>query len=129
MGEKIQFENKGHFFALAARQMRRILIDHARGKGRNKRGKGTVILNLDEGKETAIKQTSELSMEEMIDLDEALNSLAKLDLQQSEIVEAKYYGGLTIEEIAGVLNISSATVERDWKMARAWLHNKLKVKL
>ena len=112
--------------------MRRILVDHARSKATHKRGKGNIFVSLDEEKAVDVKQNpnlvknSELPFLEILDLDLALSELTNLDPSQSQIVELKFFGGLTSEEIANLLNISSATVDREWQHARTWLHNKLK---
>jgi len=120
--QRVGWQNKAHFFAVAARLMRRILIDHARGHLREKRGGGERPLPLDEALIFALEQSSEL-----VKLDESLERLAKLDPRQSKIVELRFFGGLTVEQTAAVLGISEKTVKRDWSMAKAWLHGDLKV--
>lgn len=121
--ENISFHNRSQLLALAATQMRRILVDHARTKARLKRGKGNIFISLDEERAIDTKHSSNL---EILDLDIALSELTNLDPSQSKIVELKFFGGLTTEEIANLLNISSATVDREWQHARTWLHNRLK---
>jgi len=111
-----QWQNKAHFFGIAAQMMRRILADHARSHNAEKRGAGVPALELDEA--LAEAQTRNI---DMLDLDEALGRLEKLDHQQGKIVELRFFGGLSIEDTANVLNISPATVKRDWAAARAWL--------
>jgi RNA polymerase sigma-70 factor (ECF subfamily) len=113
-----QWKDRSHFFAIAARAMRRVLVDHARGVKAVKRGGMKLSL-----------ETAELSSEEqcadMLALNESLDRLALLDSQQARIVEMKFFGGLTAEEIAQILNISVRTVKRDWNHARAWLYGEL----
>lgn len=116
----VQWANRSHFFAISAQIMRRILIDHARRHAYAKRGGGARQVSLDETAALALDDLSEL-----LRLDEALKSLAELDLRRSRVVELRYFGGLNNEEIAGVLNISENTVIRDWNMARAWLYSQL----
>jgi RNA polymerase sigma factor (TIGR02999 family) len=120
--QRVGWQNKAHFFAVAARLMRRILIDHARGHLRDKRGGGEKAVPLDEALIFAAEQSSEL-----VKLDQSLERLAKLDPRQSKIVELRFFGGLTVEQTAAVLGISEKTVKRDWSMAKAWLHGDLKV--
>jgi RNA polymerase sigma factor (TIGR02999 family) len=115
-----RWQNRAHFFAIAAQAMRRILIDSARKHAAQKRGGPQEKLSLDEAAEVSLESDTKL-----LALDEALNALAEIDPQQSRIVELRYFGGLTIEETAEVMNSSPATVKREWAMARAWLHQKL----
>ncbi len=122
VGQKsAKWQNRAHFFAISAQLMRRILVDHARRHQAVKRG-GTDQQRL------SITTAEELATQPAIDLlalNEALDELAKMDPQQSRIVELKFFGGLSIEETAEVLNIGHATVEREWKSARAWLRGQL----
>ena len=115
-----RWQNRAHFFAIAAQAMRRILIDSARKHAAAKRGGPQEKLSLDEVADIALEPDINL-----LKLDEALNELAKIDLRQSRIVELRYFGGLTIEETAEVISVSPATVKREWMMARAWLHQEL----
>jgi len=115
------WQSRAHFFAVAARVMRHILIDHARGHLRTKRGGDKVVVPLDE----ALVLTPEKSAE-VLAVDEALQRLARLDERQSKIVEMRFFGGLSVEEIAEVLDISSITVKRDWAAAKAWLYGELR---
>jgi RNA polymerase sigma-70 factor, ECF subfamily len=117
----VDWQGRAHFFGIAAQLMRRILIDHARGHLREKRGGAQQALPLDEALVFSPGQSSEL-----IHLDEALERLAKLDARQSRIVELRFFGGLSNEETAEFLGISSKTVKRDWSLAKAWLHGELK---
>ena len=115
----VHWANRSHFFAISARIMRRILIDHARRKLYAKRGGGAQRVSLDDN------ATFADSASELILLDEALRSLADMDPRRSQVVELRYFGGLNNVEIAGVLQISENTVTRDWNMARAWLYQQL----
>jgi RNA polymerase sigma factor (TIGR02999 family) len=117
----VEWQNKAHFFALAAQVMRHILVDHARTKQRGKRGGGQANVALD--KVLNVSRTSEPNL---IELDEALSTLAKQDARKSQIVELRYFGGLSIEETAEVLEISPATVRREWTLAKAWLQRELR---
>lgn len=113
--EEVRWENRAHFFAVAAQLMRRILVDHARRRNAAKRGAQLTIL-VDDGADLAAKQELDLVM-----LDDALTSLAAVDERQSRIVELRFFGGLSIADTSQVLEISPATVKREWAMARAWL--------
>jgi len=117
----VDWQNRSHFFGIAAQLMRRILIDHARGHLRAKRGGAQEILPLD----GAIVFSPEHSAE-LVKLDHALERLSKLDARQSRIVELRFFGGLTVEETAEFLGISPKTVKRDWSVAKAWLHAELR---
>jgi len=115
-----RWQNRSHFFAIAAQAMRRILIDSARRHAAMKRGGPQEKLSLDE-----VPDLSQEPNTKLLALDEALNALAEIDPEQSRIVELRYFGGLTIEETAEVMKSSPATVKREWAMARAWLHQTL----
>ena len=119
---QVQWQNRAHFFGVAAQMMRRILVDHARGHMAAKRGSGGVKLSLEDN-EAAI--VSAEKAEELVALDEALNRLSEIDPQKSRIVELRFFGGLSIEETAEVLGIGTATVIRQWRMARAWLYGQV----
>jgi RNA polymerase sigma-70 factor, ECF subfamily len=114
------WKNKAHFRAIAAQTMRRILIEHARARGRKKRGSAPQHVALDS--ELALASTPTIDLEA---IDQALVRLEALDRQQARIVELRFFGGLTVEETAEVLSISKTTVKRDWAMARAWLRRAL----
>jgi RNA polymerase sigma factor (TIGR02999 family) len=114
--KNVQWEDKGHFFGVAAQMMRRILVDHARGHVADKRGGGLPKVALNE----AIAMSRERPAE-LLALDDSLTRLASNDPQQARIVELRVFVGLTIEQTAQVMNISPATVKRDWNMAKAWL--------
>src|SRR5262245_1652192 len=116
----VQWQNRAHFFGIAAQMMRRILVDHARTKKRAKRGGSAVKVSLADA--TVAVKGQDL---DVVALDEALNRLAEIDEQQSRVVELRFFSGLTVEETAEVMGISLATVKRDWSMAKAWLHRKL----
>ena len=116
----VHWANRSHFFAISAQIMRRILIDHARRHAYAKRGGGARPVSLDEAATMTATAGAEL-----IRLDEALKSLAEMDPRRCQVVELRYFGGLSNEEIAEVLQISENTVTRDWNMARAWLHQQL----
>ena len=116
-----RWENRVHFFAVAARVMRHILIDHARARVSEKRGgEGAVKLSLDEAFHLSNEKSAEL-----IALDDALKMLAEMDAQKAEIVEMRYFGGMSNEEIAAALGIGTATVTRAWRTARAWLQTQI----
>ena len=114
------WQNRTHFMAVAARLMRRIMVDHARARHALKRGAGAIRVTLDE---TAL--VTEERAEELLALDEALEKLAAFDRRRCEIVEMRYFGGLTVEEIADVLKVHANTVMRDWRAAKAWLYAEL----
>jgi RNA polymerase sigma factor (TIGR02999 family) len=116
----VHWQNRAHFFGIAAQLMRRILVDHARTKKRAKRGGSDVRVSL--GDVQAVVKGKDLNV---VALDEALDRLAEIDEQQSKIVELRFFSGLTVEETAEVLGISTATVKRDWSMAKAWLHREI----
>lgn len=119
--KNMKWEGRTHFFAIAASQMRRILVDYARARNRLKRGGKGDDLPLDE----AMVMAGPDSTVNMLELDQLLDRLAEFDLQQAQIVELRYFAGLSIEETANVLDISTSTVKRDWDMARAWLKKEL----
>ena len=118
---EVNWENRTHFFAIAAQAMRRILVDYAKAKHRAKRGGGDIQITLDE----AMLVTPDEKSIDLIALDEALNRLAAKDEQQARVVELRYFSGLSLEETAKVLEISRTTAARDWAMAKAWLHREL----
>lgn len=121
--EALNFKNRAHFFGIAALAMRQILVDYAKQRAAAKRGGGLHKISLDD---TAI--ISDDRAEHLLALDEALKKLAEIDPQQSKIVELRYFTGLSIEETAEALGISSATVKREWRMAKAWLYQELSKK-
>jgi len=117
---KIEWQNRAHFFAVAAQLMRRILVDHARSRKYAKRGGGQQKLALSEADRFANKQDID-----MVALDDALKALATISEQQSRLVELRFFGGLTIEETAEVLGVSHTTVEKYWAVSRAWLRREM----
>lgn len=117
---RVEFNSRGHFFAIAARAIRQILVDHARTRGRAKRGGGAAPVPLDEGLVSAYEKSTDL-----LALDEALEKLAATHPRPAKIVEMRFFAGLTIDETAVVLGTSTATVEREWRFARAWLFRAL----
>src|SRR5215510_13806490 len=118
--KEIDWQNRAHFFGIAAMRMRHILVEHARSRQAAKRGAGEYRLSLSEADRLAGEGDVNL-----LALDDALQRLEALDLQKSRIVELRYFGGLTIEETAEALRISTATVKRGWRMARAWLRSEI----
>jgi len=119
-GAEIQWHDRTHFFAVAARVMRRILVEYARSHNRQKRGSGDKPVPLEE----AVMVGPEIDAT-ILDLDEALNRLAEFDARKSDVVQLMYFGGLTYDEVADALEISPATVHREWKFAKAWLHREM----
>ena len=116
-GQNVNWQNRAHFFAVTAQVMRHILIDHARKRHYMKRGGEAQQVSLDEA-----SAMTEVRASELVALDEALDELAKLDPRKSRVVELRYFGGLSLEETADVLEISMMTVRRDWRAAKAWLY-------
>jgi len=114
------WQTRAHFFAVAARAMRHILVDYAKRYRSQKRGGGGVKIELDEAALVSPEESQEI-----VDLHEALERLAALDSRKAQVVELKYFGGLNYDEMAEVLKISRVTVRRDWEFARAWLHSEL----
>jgi RNA polymerase sigma factor (TIGR02999 family) len=117
---RVNWQNRAQFFAVAAQISRRVLVDHARARHRLKRGGDALRVELNE-KHIAIEPAGM----DIIALDGALNCLASLDPQKSQIIELRFFGGLSIEETAGALNISPATVKREWAFARSWLYKEM----
>ena len=115
-----EWQSRNHFFGVAARLMRQILVEHARSRGAEKRGAGAVNLALDEALDYSHDQAAEL-----VALDDALNALAEFDERKCRVIELRYFGGLSVEETAEVLGISVPTAVRDQRMAQAWLHREL----
>jgi len=118
--DNVHWENRSHFFAVAAQLMRRILVDHARKRNAAKRGGAHLTLLVDETVEPSSQRELDL-----IALDDALKALAELDERQSRIVELRFFGGLSIDDTSRILDISPATVKREWSTARAWLHEEI----
>jgi len=120
--QQVNFQDRAHFLAICARAMRRILVDYARSRDSTKRGAGQVRMEIDEG------LTAEWSPDSnLLEVDDALNRLAALDPRKSQVVELRFFGGLSVEETAEALKISPETVMRDWRLAKAWLYRELSV--
>lgn len=119
--EDIAWESRSHFFAIASTAMRRILVDHARTRKREKRGGKEEDLPLDEARVVSAKERSV----DLVALDDALNRLSEFDERQAKVVELRYFSGMTIDETAEILGISNVTVRREWTMAKAWLHQEI----
>jgi RNA polymerase sigma-70 factor (ECF subfamily) len=120
--QHVDWQSRGHFFGLASRLMRRILVDHARHEGRLKRGGGGVRVEFSEDVAGAAP-AADVDLEA---LDAALDELSRLDARQGQVVELRYFGGLSIDETASLLGLSPATVKREWALARAFLHRRLR---
>jgi RNA polymerase sigma factor (TIGR02999 family) len=118
--DRMNWQNRAHFYAVAAKLMRNILVDFARSRRNLKRGGGTLQFSLDEALTVSEERSAEL-----VELDQALTALAELDERQSQVVELRFFGGLTEPEIAEVLQVSPRTVSSDWSLARAWLLREL----
>ncbi|HEY0051420.1 MAG TPA: sigma-70 family RNA polymerase sigma factor [Pyrinomonadaceae bacterium] len=118
---QVEWQNRTHFFAIASQAMRRILVDYARERNRDKRGGAAENLPIEE----AAFVVSPGKNIDLVALDEALNRLAEFDERQARVVELRYFSGLSIDETADVLGISNVTVRRDWNMAKAWLHQQI----
>ena len=119
-GPHVSWESRTHFYGIAAKLMREVLVDYARSRQRLKRGGDAVQVSLSEGTILSEEKSAEL-----VALHEALNKLAAVDARKSRVVELRYFGGLSVEEVAEVLKVSTATVMRDWSMARAWLRKEV----
>jgi len=115
--QQLEWRDRAHFFAVCAQVMRHILIDHARSRGREKRGGGAIQVSLNDALVVADDQIADI-----LSLDEALSALERMDPQKARLVELRYFAGLTVEETAEVLNSSPRTVRREWRRARAWLY-------
>ena len=121
--KNVKWQNRAHFFGISAQAMRRILVDHARSKHREKRGGDAEKISLEDAGVVVAQENRSV---DLIALDEALTKLAKMDEQKARIVELRYFSGLSVEETAEVMTVSTNTVERHWTMAKAWLHRELK---
>ena len=117
--DAVRWRDRVHFFAVTATLMRRVLVDYARQRGREKRGAGVTVISLNEN---AVARQPDV---DVVALDEALDRLAAVDPQQSRVVELRFFAGLSVEETADALGISPATVKRDWATAKLWLYNEL----
>ena len=119
--DRVHWQNRAHFFGIAAGMMRRILLNYLRDRNRFKRGGGAVQVTLDDG-----VMITEAKSNEILALEEALCRLSAIDERKAKVVELRYYGGLSVEETAEVLKVSGVTVMRDWNMAKAWLARELR---
>ena len=119
--DRIKWQNRNHYLAIAAQAMRRVLIDHAVARGAQKRGGGQQAEPIEESTLLVVEGRAE----ELLDLDDALQRLAAIDQRQVRIVECRFFGGMSIEETAEALELSPATVKREWALARAWLNREL----
>lgn len=117
---KTKWENRAHFYGIAAQMMRRILVDHARTRGRLKRGGSSIRVSMSQA--VALAEGPNL---DIVAIEEALKRLEELDPHQSRIVELRFFSGLTVEETAEILGISAATVKREWRVAKAWLYREI----
>jgi len=117
---RLEWQDRAHFMGIAARLMRRVLVDHARARGYQKRGGGAERVSLD----GALLEAAQRPLD-VIELDRALETFATIDARRSRVVELRFFGGLTLEETAEVLNVSSETVKRDWRVAKLWLLREL----
>ena len=113
--QRVKWKDRLHFLAVGARLMRRILVDHARARGYQKRGGGAARVTFDEGLVVAAPG------HDLVALDDALEALAKFDNRKSRVIELRFFGGLSVDETASALNVSADTVMRDWRLAKAWL--------
>jgi len=114
---RVNWQNRAHFFGVAAQIMRRLLVDHARRHNAEKRGQNFQKISLDENVDRAVERSTR-----MIALDDALTALAEADEQKARVVELRYFGGLSIEETARVMGVTPTTIKRHWRFAKAWLH-------
>ena len=120
--QRVEWRNRAHFYGIASQVMRRVLVDHARGRQAEKRGGGMQQITLGHAEQGAAQRDDTI---DILDLHEALERLAALDPDQARVVELRYFGGLNINETAELLGISPATVKREWAVARAWLRREL----
>jgi RNA polymerase sigma factor (TIGR02999 family) len=118
--KQVRWQNRAHFFAMASRMMRRVLVDSARARGYKKRGGGAERVSLDEA-----LLVSKEPAQDLVALDDALSALAAVDVRKSQVVEMRFFGGLSVDETAGVLGVSPDTVMRDWRLAKVWLLREL----
>ena len=118
---QVRWQDRAHFMGIAARLMRRVLVDHARARGYHKRGGGAERVPLEE----ALLEAPEPALD-VVELDRALHAFAAVDARRSQVVELRFFGGLTLEETAEVLHVSVETIKRDWRLARLWLLHELK---
>ena len=120
-----RWESRTHFFAIAAQQMRQILVDYARRHRAGKRGGGEETISLEDTATLSHRKNKDVKDIDVIALDDALNALAQVDARKAQVVELRFFGGLNFDETAEVLKVSAVTVARDWTTARAWLHREM----
>ena len=120
-GASFEIQNRGHFFAIASQQMRRILVDHARGKNAQRRGSGAIQVGLDQAQSAG----SDPPPIDLLLLDESLRELERVEPRAAKVVELRYFGGYTDKEVVEALGVSLATVRRDWEFARCWLFDRM----
>jgi RNA polymerase sigma factor (TIGR02999 family) len=123
--KRVRWQNRAHFFAVASHVMRRLLVDHARARGASKRGSGLTVSLDDADADVDIGGAALENQPDVIALDRALEKLASIDARQARLVELRFFGGLTVDEAAAVLDIAAITVKRDWALARTWLYREL----
>jgi RNA polymerase sigma factor (TIGR02999 family) len=121
-GDQGRFQNRAHFLGVAAGAMRRVLVDHARGRNAQKRGRGATIVTVDDLDDLPQPASEDV---DLVVLDEVLSRLTALDARQGQIVELRFFGGLSVEETAAVVGVSERTVKREWQMSRAWLRREI----
>jgi RNA polymerase sigma factor (TIGR02999 family) len=126
--DRVEWQSRAHFYAIAAQAMRRILINHAVGRRAQKRGGGVVPVTLDDALDEALVMADERA-DELVMLDEALERLKALNERHARVVECRFFGGMSVEETAAALDVSQATVKRDWTAARAWLNREVREEL
>lgn len=119
--KRVTWKNRSHFFAIAAKMMRRVLLNHLRDRKRKKRGGGAIHISLSD-----VAVISEAKSKEVLALDEALTKLFVVDQRMSDIVEMRYFGGMTVGEVAEVLGVAKITVMRDWRLAKGWLYHEMR---
>jgi RNA polymerase sigma factor (TIGR02999 family) len=119
--QRVRWQDRAHFFAMSARVMRRILVDHARARLYQKRGGGAVRVPLDDGIVSAQQRGADL-----VALDDALHALARVDARKAQVIELRFFGGLSVDETAETLHVSAETVMRDWRLAKVWLLRELR---
>jgi RNA polymerase sigma factor (TIGR02999 family) len=123
--KRARWQNRAHFFAVASHVMRRLLVDHARARGASKRGSGLTVALDNADTDVDLAWAVQNNQPDVIALDRALEKLSSIDARQARLVELRFFGGLTVEEAAAVLDVAAITVKRDWALARTWLYREL----
>ncbi|HEV8397521.1 MAG TPA: ECF-type sigma factor [Vicinamibacterales bacterium] len=121
-GEQGRFENRAHFLGVAAGAMRRVLVDHARGRNAQKRGSGATLVTVDDLDDLPQQASEDI---DLVVLDDALSRLSALDARQGLIVELRFFGGLSVKETAAIVGVSERTIKREWQLSRAWLRREV----